>query len=813
MGFDGLRAHTLQPENRGSPGRPALDHKKPACWRPTMSTREEKLAELRRAALDYHEFPTPGKLEIAATKQMVNQHDLALAYSPGVAFACEAIAADPAAAFRYTARGNLVAVVTNGTAVLGLGDIGPLAAKPVMEGKAVLFKKFAGIDVFDIEVGEKNLDKLVDVIAALEPTFGGVNLEDIKAPDCFYVERKLRERMKIPVFHDDQHGTAIVVGAATLNALKVVGKEIGEVKLVASGAGAAALACLGLLVKLGLKRENIWVTDLAGVVYEGRTELMDVDKAFFAQKTSLRTLAEVMPGADVFLGLSAGGVLKAPMVASMARAPVIFALANPTPEILPEEVRAVRSDAIVATGRSDYPNQVNNVLCFPYIFRGALDSGATTVTDAMEIAAVRAIAELAQAEQSEVVAAAYVGATLSFGPEYLIPKPFDPRLMMKIAPAVAQAAADSGVALRPVKDMAAYREKLQGFVYASGTVMKPIFNLAKRALHKRVAYAEGEEERVLRAVQVVVDEGLARPMLIGRPAIIAKRIERFGLRLAEGVDYDVVNVEDDHRYRDFWQTYHRMTARKGVTEQVAKIEMRRRLTLIGAMLLHKGEVDGLLCGTWTTTAAHLHYIDQVIGKRHGGSPSTPQDVAVYACMNGLMLPGRQVFLVDTHVNADPSAEELAEITVMAAEEMMRFGLQPKAALLSHSNFGTSDHPSALKMRRTLALLREQAPWLEVDGEMHGDVALDSASRHKLMPGSPLVGDANLLVLPNIDAANIAYNLLKVAAGGGIAIGPVLLGADKPVHILTPSATVRRIVNMTALTVADAEAGRNSAPAG
>jgi malate dehydrogenase (oxaloacetate-decarboxylating)(NADP+) len=778
-----------------------------------MATREEKQAELKRAALDYHEFPTPGKLEIAATKQMVNQHDLALAYSPGVAFACEAIVDDPANAFRYTARGNLVAVVTNGTAVLGLGDIGPLAAKPVMEGKAVLFKKFAGIDVFDIEINERNLDKLVDVIAALEPTFGGVNLEDIKAPDCFYVERKLRERMKIPVFHDDQHGTAIVVGAATLNALKVVGKDIGSVRLVASGAGAAALACLGLLVKLGLKRENIWVTDLAGVVYEGRTELMDADKTFFAQKTSHRTLAEVMPGADIFLGLSAGGVLKPAMVASMARAPVIFALANPTPEILPEEVRAVRDDAIVATGRSDYPNQVNNVLCFPYIFRGALDSGATTVSDAMEIAAVRAIAELAQAEQSEVVAAAYVGATLSFGPEYLIPKPFDPRLMMKIAPAVAQAAADSGVALRPVKDMDAYRDKLQGFVYASGTVMKPIFNLAKRAVHKRVAYAEGEEERVLRAVQIVVDEGLARPTLIGRPAIIAQRIERFGLRLSQGVDYDVVNVEDDHRYRDFWQTYHRMTARKGVTAQVAKIEMRRRLTLIGAMLLHKGEVDGMLCGTWTTTAAHLHYIDQVIGKRYGGSPSTPQDVQVYACMNGLMLPGRQVFLVDTHVNADPSAEELAEITVMAAEEMMRFGLQPKAALLSHSNFGTSDHPSAVKMRRTLALLREQAPWLEVDGEMHGDVALDGAARQKVMPGSPLVGDANLLVLPNIDAANIAYNLLKVAAGGGIAIGPVLLGADKPVHILTPSATVRRIVNMTALTVADAEAGRSSAPAG
>ena len=774
-----------------------------------MSTPTDRIAELKRAALEYHEFPTPGKLAIAATKQMVNQHDLALAYSPGVAFACEAIVEDPANAFRYTARGNLVAVVTNGTAVLGLGDIGPLAAKPVMEGKAVLFKKFAGIDVFDLEINEKNLDKLVDVIAALEPTFGGINLEDIKAPDCFYVERELRKRMKIPVFHDDQHGTAIVVGAATLNALKVVGKPIADVKLVASGAGAAALACLGLLMKLGLQRKNIWVTDLAGVVYEGRTELMDEDKIVFAQKTSLRTLAEVMPGADIFLGLSAGGVLKPEMVAKMAASPIIFALANPTPEILPEQVRAVRSDAIIATGRSDYANQVNNVLCFPYIFRGALDSGATTVTDEMEIAAVHAIAELAQAEQSEVVAAAYAGATLSFGPEYLIPKPFDHRLMMKIAPAVAEAAAASGVALRPVTDMEAYREKLQSFVYASGTLMKPVFMVAKRALHKRVAYAEGEEERVLRAVQVVVDEGLARPTLIGRPAVIAARCEKFGLRLKEGLDYDVVNVEHDHRYRDFWQTYHRMNERKGVTVQIAKIEMRRRLTLIGAMLLHKGEVDGMLCGTWNTTAVHLHYIDQVIGKRQGGSPSTPQDVQIYACMNGLMLPGRQVFMVDTHVNADPSPAELAEITVMAAESMMRFGVTPKVALLSHSNFGSSDHPSAVKMRLTLALLHEQAPWLEVDGEMHGDVALDGAARRALMPNSTLQGDANLLVLPNIDAANIAYNLLKTAAGGGIAIGPVLLGAARPVHILTPSATVRRIVNMTAVTVADAQAAASA----
>ena len=764
-----------------------------------MPTAEEKRAELRKAALEYHEFPTPGKVAIAATKQLVNQRDLALAYSPGVAAACEEIVADPANAFRYTSRGNLVAVITNGTAVLGLGDIGPLAAKPVMEGKGVLFKKFAGIDVFDIEINEKDVDKLVEVIAALEPTFGGINLEDIKAPDCFYVERKLRERMKIPVFHDDQHGTAIVVGAAVLNGLKVVGKDIKQVKLVASGAGAAALACLGLLVKLGLPRENIWVTDLAGVVYEGRTELMDEDKAQFAQKTDQRTLAQAIDGADIFLGLSAGGVLKKDMVARMAPNPLILALANPTPEIMPEEVREVRQDAIMATGRTDYPNQVNNVLCFPYIFRGALDSGATTITVEMEIAAVHAIAELAQAEQSEVVAAAYAGASLSFGPEYLIPKPFDPRLMMRIAPAVAKAAAESGVASRPIADLDAYREKLQTFVYASGTTMKPIFTVAKRAANKRVVYCEGEEERVLRAVQVVIDEGLARPTLIGRPEVIAQRVERFGLRLVEGRDYDVVNTEFDHRYRDYWQTYHRMTERKGVTQQLAKIEMRRRLTLIGAMLLHKGEVDGMLCGTWGSTSMHLQYIDQVIGRRAG--------VNTYACMNGLILPGRQVYLVDTHVNYDPTAEQLAEITVLAAEEMMRFGLQPKAALLSHSNFGSSNQPSAVKMRCALELIRDRAPWLEVDGEMHGDAALDGPYRRELMPNSTLSGEANLLVLPNIDAANISYNLLKTAAGGGIAIGPVLLGAAKPLHILTPSATVRRIVNMTALTVADANAAR------
>ena len=761
---------------------------------PTDHTSAQARAELRRAALEYHEFPSPGKVAIQATKQLLNQHDLSLAYSPGVAAPCEEIVKDPNNAYKYTSRGNLVAVITNGTAVLGLGDIGPLAAKPVMEGKGVLFKKFAGIDVFDIEVNEKDPDKLVDIIAALEPTFGGINLEDIKAPDCFYIERKLRERMKIPVFHDDQHGTAIVVGAAILNGLKVVGKDIAQVKLVASGAGAAALACLGMLVKLGMPRKNIWVTDLAGVVYEGRTELMDEDKIQFVQKTDKRTLGEVIDDADVFLGLSAGGVLKPEMVKKMAAKPLIMALANPTPEILPEEVLKVRSDAIMATGRTDYPNQVNNVLCFPYIFRGALDAGASTITSEMEIAAVHAIAELAQAEQSEVVAAAYAGETLAFGPEYLIPKPFDPRLMMKIAPAVVQAAIASGVAQRPITDMDAYREKLQSLVYASGSAMKPIFAAAKRGLKKRICFAEGEDERILRAAQIVLDEGLAKPTLIGRPAIIAQRIERFGLRLVEGVDYEVVNVEDDHRYKDFWQTYHQLTARKGVTAQLAKIDMRRRLTLIGSMMLHKGEVDGLICGTWTTPDAHLHYIDQVIGLRKG--------ISTYACMNALLLPDRQVFLVDTHINYDPSAEQLAEITIMAAEEMKRFGVVPKAALLSHSNFGSSKHASAVKMRETLALVQAKAPWLEIDGEMHGDVAIDTPARRSLMPTTTLHSDANLLVLPNLDSANIAYNLLKTAAGGNIAIGPVLLGAAKPVQILTASTTVRRIVNMTAITVAD-----------
>ncbi|CAJ0701318.1 MULTISPECIES: NADP-dependent malic enzyme [Ralstonia] len=757
----------------------------------------QQRAALRKAALEYHEFPTPGKISVTPTKPLSNQRDLALAYSPGVAAACEEIVEDVANSFRYTARGNLVGVVTNGTAVLGLGDIGPEASKPVMEGKAGLFKKFAGIDVFDIEINEKDPQKLVDIIASLEPTFGGINLEDIKAPECFFVERELRKRMKIPVFHDDQHGTAIVVGAGITNALKVVGKDIKKVKLVASGAGAAALACLDLLVDLGLPRENIWVTDLAGVVYEGRTELMDPDKAHFAQKTDLRTLAEVIDGADIFLGLSAAGVLKQDMVKRMADKPIIFALANPNPEILPELAKEVRPDVIMGTGRTDYPNQVNNVLCFPFIFRGALDVGATTITREMEVAAVHAVAELARQEQSDIVASAYGIQDLSFGPEYLIPKPFDPRLIVKIAPAVAQAAMLSGVAQRPIEDMDAYRQHLQQFVYHSGTLMKPIFSAARKVPmeNKRIVFAEGEEERVLRAVQIVVDEKLASPILIGRPSVIAHRIERFGLRLREGVDFTVVNPEHDQRFRDYWETYYKLMARKGVTPQYAKLELRRRSTLIGAVMIHKGEADGMICGTVSNTAAHLRYIDQVIGGTN----------CVYAAMNGLVLPGRQIFLTDTHVNVDPTAEQLAEITIMAAEELCRFGIKPKVALMSHSNFGSSEAPSAVKMRETLAILRERAPTLEVDGEMHGDAALDEKLRDSLVPDSTLKGEANLLVMPNIDAANIAYNLLKTAAGNNIAIGPILLGAKKPVHILTPSATVRRILNMTALTVVDAAA--------
>ena len=762
-----------------------------------MATQQDE--QLKKAALDYHRYPRPGKIEVAPTKQLVNQHDLALAYTPGVAFACTAIEQDPAQARHLTARGNLVGVITNGTAVLGLGAIGPLAAKPVMEGKAVLFKKFAGIDVFDIEVNERDPDKLVDIIAALEPTFGGINLEDIKAPECFYIERKLRERCKIPVFHDDQHGTAIIVGAAISNGLKVVGKDISNVKLVASGAGAAALSCLDLLVKLGLPMANIIVTDIAGVVYTGRKEEMDDNKARYAKDIAGRTLADVIEGADVFLGLSAGGVLKGEMVKKMAAKPLILALANPTPEIMPAEVHAVRNDAVMCTGRSDFPNQVNNVLCFPFIFRGALDVGATTITAEMEIAAVKAIAELARAEQSEIVTAAYGIGNISFGPEYLIPKPFDPRLIVKIAPAVAKAAMDSGVAAHPITDFEAYRTQLEQFVYHSGLLMKPIFTAAKAAVKKRIVLAEGEDERVMRAAQQLVDEDIARPILIGRPAVLEKRIEKFGLRMRAGVDFDLINPDFDQRFRDYVSSYHALTQRKGVTLQYAKIEMRRRLSLIGAMMIKKGDADGMICGTFGTHALHLHYIDQVIGRRAG--------VNVYGTMNALMLPGRVVFLVDTHVNLDPSAAELAEITILAAEEMRRFGVAPKAALLSHSNFGTYNNPSALKMRETLALLRVRAPWMEVDGEMHGDSALDAEVRRATISDSALKGDANLLVFPNMESANISYNLLKTAAGGGVTIGPILLGAAAPVHILTPSATVRRVVNMTALTVVDANAGR------
>ena len=755
-------------------------------------------AGLKQAALDYHEFPTPGKLSITPTKPLSNQTDLALAYSPGVAAACEAIVENPANAFRYTGRGNLVGVVTNGTAVLGLGAIGPLAGKPVMEGKAVLFKKFAGIDVFDIEIEQRDPQKLIEVIAALEPTFGAINLEDIKAPECFTVERELRKRMKIPVFHDDQHGTAIIVGAAFTNGLQVVGKDIKKVKLVVSGAGAAALACVDLLVDLGLPIENIWLTDLAGVVYEGRTELMDPDKARFAQKTGQRKLAEVIAGADAFLGLSAGGVLKPEMVKSMAARPLVFALANPTPEILPEQVKAVRDDAVIATGRSDYPNQVNNVLCFPFIFRGALDVGATTITRQMEIATVQAIAALARQEQSDIVAAAYGGIEdLAFGPEYLIPKPFDPRLIVQIAPAVAKAAMDSGAATRPIEDFEEYKRRLLQFVYHSGGLMQPIFAAARTVPpeHSRIIYAEGEDERILRAAQIAVDEKLARPILVGRPAVIEHAIKRHGLRMKIGEHLTVVNPENDPRFREYWQDYHKLTERKGITEQYAKLEMRRRTTLIGAMLLKKGEGDGLICGTISTAGRHLHYIDQVLGRSPG--------VCIYGAMNGLILPGRQVFIVDTHINLDPSAKELAEITRLAAEQICAFGLVPKVALLSHSNFGSSDAPSAVKMREVLAILRQRMPELEVDGEMHGDCALEESTRHAILPDSTLHGSANLLVCPNLDSANIAYNLLKSAAGHNVAIGPILLGCAAPAHILTPSATVRRIVNMTAVTVVEA----------
>ena len=754
--------------------------------------------QLRKAALDYHRLPSPGKIAVVPTKGLVNQRDLALAYTPGVAIACLEIVADPAQARNLTARGNLVAVITNGTAVLGLGAIGPLAAKPVMEGKSVLFRKFAGIDAFDIEVNELDPEKLVDIIASLEPTFGGINLEDIKAPECFIVERKLRARMKIPVFHDDQHGTAIIVGAAIANGLKVVGKDIARVKLVVSGAGAAALACLKLLVDMGLAPGNIVVTDIHGVVYKGRKEEMDPEKERFAVETRARTLGEVIEGADVFLGLSAGGVLKPEMVKRMAARPLILALANPEPEIRPEAAKQVKPDAVIATGRSDYPNQVNNVLCFPFIFRGALDVGASTITREMELAAVRAIAELAQAEQSDIVARAYGEQHLRFGPEYLIPRPFDPRLIGKIAPAVARAAIASGVATRPIENFDAYRDRLNQFVYQSGLIMKPVFEAAK-ASPRRVVYTEGEDERVLRAAQVVVDEGMARPTLVGRREVVRARLERLALRLRMDADFDLVDPNDDPRFREYSMAYHKLAERKGVTPQIARLELRRRYTLIGAMLVHMGAADAMLCGVVGRYNSHLRFVDDVIGRAPG--------VKNFAAMSMLLLPQRTVFICDTYVNYDPSAEQIAEMTVLAVEEIRRFGITPRVALLSHSSFGASDTPTALKMRRALGLIEGLAPGLEVEGEMQGDAALSQEIRDRVFPGARLKGDANLLVMPTLDAANIAFNLLKTAAGDGITVGPILLGVARPVHILTPSATVRRIVNMTALTVVDAAAHR------
>ncbi len=753
---------------------------------------------LREAALEYHRLPTPGKISVTPTKAMVTQRDLALAYSPGVAEACLAIAEDPAQAGDLTSRGNLVAVVTNGTAVLGLGDIGPLASKPVMEGKGCLFKKFAGIDVFDIELDERDPDALIDTIARLEPTFGGINLEDIKAPECFYIEKKLRERMKIPVFHDDQHGTAIVAAAAILNGLKYVGKDIGEVKLVASGAGAAALACLDLIVSLGLNPRHIVVTDAKGVVYIGRTEGMDDNKARYAVETNARTLADVMPGADIFLGLSAGKVLKPEMVEGMARDPLIFAMANPTPEILPEDALVVRPDAVLGTGRSDYPNQINNVLCFPFIFRGALDCGATTINEAMKLAAVRAIAALAHAEIPEVVAQAYGASGLRFGRDYLIPKPFDPRLIEVVAPAVAQAAADSGVATRPIADADAYRQRLGRFVYQSGGAMQSVFAAAKRT-PRTVIYAEGEDERVLRAAQVVVDEGLARPLLLGRPEVIAGRIAEFGLRLEPGTNCSVLNLHDPEVYGPAADAYHELRRRDGVTRALARAEMRSRSTLLAATLVRMGSADAMLCGTFGRTGDHVRTLREVIGLREGAG--------TLALMQMLMLPEHQLFICDTHVNRDPSAEEVAEIALLAAEEVRRFGLTPRVAMLSHSSFGSSDSPSARKMREATRLVRERDPQLMVEGEMRGDAALSPAVLDRAFPDAGFTGPANVLVMPNVDAANISFNLLRMAAGQGITVGGILLGAGRAAHVLTPSATVRRIVNMTALAVVDAGSDR------
>jgi len=750
--------------------------------------------ELRDSALEYHRLPSPGKISVTPTKPLGTQRDLALAYSPGVAAACEEIVRDPETASEVTARGNLVAVVTNGTAVLGLGNIGPLAAKPVMEGKGVLFKKFAGIDVFDMEIAENDADKLVDIIAAMEPTFGAINLEDIKAPECFEVERKLKERMGIPVMHDDQHGTAIVVGAAMVNALRIVGKDIGKVKLVASGAGAAALACINLLVSLGVKRENIWVTDIKGVVYKGRNELMDPYKEVFAQETEARTLDDVIGGADIFLGLSAPRVLTGDMVAKMADQPIVFALANPTPEILPEEVKAVRKDAIIATGRSDYPNQVNNVLVFPYIFRGALDVGATQINEEMKLAATYALAELAMAESDERVRAAYGEQPLSFGPEYLIPKPFDSRLILKIAPAVARAAMSSGVARRPIIDFQSYLERLSQWVFRSGLVMKPVFDRAKQDT-RRVVFCEGEQSRVLLAVQGVVDEGIAFPILIGRREVVGKRIKDLDLRLRFDEDFELVDPQDDPRYNDYWRNYHSLMERKGVSPDYARTVVRTRNTVIGTLMVRRREADSMICGTIGRYDKHLEHIIDVIGIK--------ETVKVPAAMNLLIMPQGTFFICDTYVTADPTPEQIVENTLLAAEEVRRFGIEPKVAFLSHSNFGARDTLSAQKMRAAIALLHERAPYLEADGEMHGDAALEEDIRARIFPNSRLKGQANLLIMPNLDAANISFNLLKVL-GEGLSVGPILMGAALPAHILTPSATVRNIVNMTALAAVDAQ---------
>ncbi|MBW5810814.1 NADP-dependent oxaloacetate-decarboxylating malate dehydrogenase [Yersinia kristensenii] len=752
--------------------------------------------QLKQSALDFHQYPTPGKIQVSPTKPLATQRDLALAYSPGVAAPCLEIAADPLAAYKYTARGNLVAVISNGTAVLGLGNIGALAGKPVMEGKGVLFKKFSGIDVFDIEIDELDPDKLIDIIASLEPTFGGINLEDIKAPECFYIEKKLRERMKIPVFHDDQHGTAIICTAAVLNGLRVVKKDISDVKLVVSGAGAASIACLNLLVALGLKPHNITACDSKGVIYKGREANMAETKAAYAiEDNGQRTLGDAMPGADIFLGCSGPGVLTQDMVKTMAPSPLILALANPEPEILPPLAKAVRPDAIICTGRSDYPNQVNNVLCFPFIFRGALDVGATTINEEMKLACVHAIADLALAEQSDVVASAYGEQDLSFGPEYIIPKPFDPRLIVKIAPAVAKAAMESGVATRPITDFSAYIEKLSEFVYKTNLFMKPIFSQAKKEM-KRVVLAEGEEERVLHATQELVSQGLAYPILIGRPSVIETRLKKLGLQITAGKDFEVVNNESDPRFKDYWHEYYQIMKRRGVSQEQARRAVIGNPTLIGSIMVHRGEADAMICGTIGTYHEHYDVIEKVFGFREGAH--------VAGAMNALLLPTGNTFIADTYVNDDPTPEQLAEITLMAAETVRRFGIEPKVALLSHSSFGTSNCPAARKMRRTLELVNQMAPELEIDGEMHGDAALVESIRHNLMPDSPLKGAANVLIMPNMEAARISYNLLRVTSSEGVTVGPVLMGVAKPVHILTPIASVRRIVNMVALAVVEAQ---------